>query len=158
MAEETELCAVCPPCTQRAAPTWTPPPPFLAPRYHTVLDRTDYFCIKPCSSSLFDGFIVFSTHTAGNYWDPDPSLKNACYEKLQNYTFKFNCCHIVPTRRCPFFWCISDFTSLQMFYFEQFLKLVLVLTFFFQKRENVNDYFLFSLWDRTEYFQGARLD
>lgn len=55
-----------------------------------------------------------------------------------------------------FFWCISDFTFLQMFCFEQFLKLV--LTLFFPKEGKCIWLFSFPLWDRTKNFQGVRLD
>lgn len=60
-----------------------PPASPSFPHYHTVLDRTNFLRIKLCSSSLFYGFIVFSTYAAENDWNPDPSLKNTCYEILQ---------------------------------------------------------------------------
>lgn len=92
LVEETELCYVL---LRRENKVWSfahrglcpprppaPSPPILSPTTTQCWIWQTFF--KLCSSALFYGFIVFSTLAAENDWDPDPSLKNTCYEILQN--------------------------------------------------------------------------
>lgn len=129
-------------------------------------------CIKPYSSSLFYGLIVFSAHT-GNNWDLDLrqllSIINTLIVKKNGRTTPLNltvphATHSVPLR-CfshlkgnPFF---SDFNF--RFLIPENILLQIVWGFttcHFLKRENVNAFVFFLpllFFDKTKYFQGVEV-
>lgn len=126
--------------TQRAEPTRTPRPPLLAPPlpHGARSDRLSSYQTVFFISLLWLHCVLHSCCWellgSGSFIEKMLVMKNFRITPLNLTVATLYQLDAVHAGNLLFLWCISDFTSLQMFYFEQFLKLVLTSFFFFAKR------------------------
>lgn len=125
--------------TQRAEPTRTPRLPLLAPPlpHGARSDRLSSYQTVFFISLLWLHCVLHSCCWellgSGSFIEKMLVMKNFRITPLNLTVATLYQLDAVHAGNLLFLWCISDFTSLQMFYFEQFLKLVLTFFFFLPK-------------------------
>lgn len=144
-------------------PPSTPPPPVLYPTTtrcwigHTFLASNCVLQRSSAASLCSPSMLLWTTGIRILHWKI--LVMKYFGIKLLNLTVAtLNQLNVVYAEKPPFFGRISDCTYQQMFYFEQFLKLVSIFLFLFSKEGNVNDYFLFLFGAGRNTIRGVRLD